>query len=134
MSADEALKALEGREYERALSLLKNELAVRSEGELHALAGLASFQLEDYAAAVQHYTAALQADGQRSDWREMLAVAQANDTAGVNVHVPALHYFDRESCSRLPRCAKARYPRRCRAGRGTATSSACACSWASCWE
>jgi tetratricopeptide (TPR) repeat protein len=95
VSSDKALEALEGREYERALSLLKRELAVGSEGEPHALAGLACFQLEDYAAAVQHYTAALQADGQRDDWREMLAVAQANDTARVNVHVPALHYFDR---------------------------------------
>jgi tetratricopeptide (TPR) repeat protein len=95
VSFDNALEALEGREYERALALLKRELAAGSEGELHALAGLACFQLEDYAAAVQHYTAALQADGQRDDWREMLAVAQANDTAGVNVHVPALHYFDR---------------------------------------
>ena len=95
MSSDKALEALEGREYERALTLLKRELAVRSEGDLHALAGLACFQLQDYAAAVQHYTAALQADGQRDDWRKMLAVAQANDTAGVNVHIPALHYFDR---------------------------------------
>jgi tetratricopeptide (TPR) repeat protein len=95
VSSDKALEALEGREYERALSLLKRDLAVSSEGELHALAGLACFQLEDYAAAVQHYTAALQADRQRDDWREMLAVAQANDTAGVHVHVPALHYFDR---------------------------------------
>ena len=69
--------------------------SARPAGELHALAGLASFQLQDYAAAVQHYTAALQADGQRSDWREMLAIARANDTAGVNVHVPALHYFNR---------------------------------------
>jgi tetratricopeptide (TPR) repeat protein len=103
VSSDEALQALEGREYERALSLLQPELAARPEGELHALAGLASFQLEDYAAAVQHYTAALQTDGQRSDWREMLALAQANDTAGVNVHVPALHYFDRDTLLAPPK-------------------------------
>jgi hypothetical protein len=96
MSSSEALEALERREYERALALLEGDLAARPEGELHALAGLASFQLERYDAAAQHYAAALQADGERSDWREMLAVAQANATAGVNVHVPELHYFDRD--------------------------------------
>ncbi|MDT5130949.1 MAG: hypothetical protein QOE41_260, partial [Mycobacterium sp.] len=97
MSSREALEALERRDYKRALSLLKRDLAARPEGELHALAGLASFQLEHYDAAAQHYTAALQADGKRIDWREMLAVAQANATAGVNVHVPDLHYFDRDA-------------------------------------
>jgi tetratricopeptide (TPR) repeat protein len=97
MSSSEALEALERREYERALALLEGDLAARPEGDLHALAGLASFQLERYDAAAQHYTAALQADGERSDWREMLAVAQANATAGVDEHVPALHYFDRDA-------------------------------------
>ena len=96
MSSSEALEALERREYERALALLEGDLAARPEGELHALAGLASFQLERYDAAAQHYAAALQADGERSDWREMLTVAEANATAGVNVHVPELHYFDRD--------------------------------------
>ena len=97
MASSDALEALERREYEHALSLLERELAAGSDGELHALAGLASFQLERYVAAAQHYTAALQADGERIDWREMLAVAQANATAGVDVHVPALHYFDRKA-------------------------------------
>jgi hypothetical protein len=97
MSSSEALEALDRREYAHALALLEADLAARPEGELHALAGLASFQLERYDAAAQHYTAALQADGERSDWREMLAVAQANATAGVNVHVPELHYFDRDA-------------------------------------
>jgi tetratricopeptide (TPR) repeat protein len=97
MSSSEALEALERREYARALALLERDLAARPDGELHALAGLANFQLERYDAAAQHYTAALQADGLRSDWREMLALAQANDTAGVNVYVPALHYYDRNA-------------------------------------
>jgi tetratricopeptide (TPR) repeat protein len=97
MSSSEALEALERREYARALALLERDLAARPDGELHALAGLANFQLERYDAAAQHYTAALQADGLRSDWREMLALAQANDTDGVNVYVPALHYYDRNA-------------------------------------
>jgi tetratricopeptide (TPR) repeat protein len=110
VSSDEALEALEGREYKRALSLLERELAARPDAELYALAGLASFQLEEYAAAVQHYTAALQADGHRSDWREMLAVAQANDTAAVNVHVPALYYFDRDALLAPPKVGKDALP------------------------
>jgi tetratricopeptide (TPR) repeat protein len=97
MSSDEALRALERREYEHALSVLERELAARPEGELHALAGLANFQLERYDAAVQHYTAALQTNGLHSEWREMLAIAQTNATAGVDEHVPAPHYFDRDA-------------------------------------
>ena len=129
----EALEALERREYERALALLERNLAARPEAELHALAGLANFQLERYDAAAQHYTAALQDDGERGDWREMLAVAQANAAAGVNVHVPELHYFATR-CSRHPFCARAHFRHRRRAGRGTAASRNCASCWAGCWE
>ncbi|MBV9318760.1 MAG: tetratricopeptide repeat protein, partial [Mycobacterium sp.] len=88
MSYDEALEALKRGEYERALALLEAELAVNPSGELHALAGLACFQLERYDAAAQHYEAAIQADSTRTDWHQMLALAQANAIAEVNVHVP----------------------------------------------
>jgi Animal haem peroxidase len=121
MSSSEALEALGRREYERALELLEADLAAGPGGELHALAGLASFQLERYDAAVQHYAAALQADGQRNDWREMLALANANAAAGVHVRVPELHYFDREALlsppadsalpSPLPRPGRSRFKR-----------------------
>ncbi|WP_164478264.1 peroxidase family protein [Mycolicibacterium stellerae] len=90
----EALAALDRREFAQALKLLEDDLAVQPEAELHALAGLANFQLERYEEAARHYTAALQIDGAHSAWRSMLTVAQANATAGVNVHVPALQYFD----------------------------------------
>ncbi len=95
MSSSEALEALARREYERALALLEADLTAGPEGELHALAGLAGFQLERYDVAVQHYAAALQTDGERNDWREMLVLAQANAAAGVNVPVPERRYFDR---------------------------------------
>jgi tetratricopeptide (TPR) repeat protein len=110
MSSDEALGALERREYEHALSLLESELAARPDGELSALAGLACFQLERYDAAAQHYSAALQADGRRRDWREMLAVAQQNAAAGVNEHVPAVHYFDRDTLLAPPSVRKGALP------------------------
>lgn len=118
MSSDEALGALERREYEHALALLELELATRPDGNLHALAGLANFQLERYAAAVRHYTAALQADGPRSDWCEMLAVAQTNATAGVDEHVPALHYFDRDALLAPPSVRAGALPQPLPAGPG----------------
>ncbi len=118
MSSDEVLAALERREYEHALSLLECELAARPESKLHALAGLASFQLERYDAAAQHYTAALQADGGRSDWRDMLAVAQANARAGVDEHVPALHYFDRKALLAPPSVGEGTLPPPLPAGPG----------------
>jgi tetratricopeptide (TPR) repeat protein len=118
VSSSKALEALERREYALALKLLEADLAAEPTGELHALAGLASFQLQNYAAAVQHYTAALLADSQRSDWREMLAVAQANKTAGVDVHVPALHYFDRNELLAPPSLRKGALPPPLPTGRG----------------
>ena len=69
MTSNEVLEALERREYKRALALLEPDLAARPDGELHALAALANFQLEHYDAAAQHYAAALHVDGERSDWR-----------------------------------------------------------------
>ena len=129
MSSDKALEALKSREYRHALSLLKRELATRSDGELHALAGLASFQLEDYAAAVEHYTAALQSDGQRSVWREMLAVAQANaDRRCGRACARTALLRPRRAARASLSAAKTRCPRRCRLGLGTATSRDCASS------
>ena len=48
----------------------------------------------------------------------MLALAQANATAGVDVHVPALHYFDRDALLAPPSVREARCPCRCRRGPG----------------
>ncbi|MDT5075932.1 MAG: hypothetical protein QOJ80_569 [Mycobacterium sp.] len=118
MPSREALEALKLREYERALLLLERELAARPDGELHALTGLANFQLQHYAVAVEHYTAALQTDGHHSDWREMLAIAQANADAGVDEHVPALHYFDSKALLATPVVGKGALPPPLPAGPG----------------
>ena len=120
MSFDGALEALKRREYERALTLLEQELATRpdSDGKLHALAGLANFQLQRYDEAARHYTAALEAGGPRSDWREMLAVAQHNAAAGVDEHVPALQYFDRDALLAPPSVPEGALPPTLPAGPG----------------
>jgi Animal haem peroxidase len=96
MSAREAQEALERRDYRGALALLDGLLAADPDGELHAMAGLANFQLENYEAAAQHFADALRTDDDRGDWREMLAVTEANLAARVDIPVPAHHYFDRD--------------------------------------
>ncbi|BCZ21200.1 peroxidase family protein [Mycobacterium senriense] len=63
-------------------------------GKLRALAGLACFKFELYDAAARQYRAAIQAGGaQVSEWREMLALAEANAIAEIDVCVPKPTYF-----------------------------------------
>jgi hypothetical protein len=95
MSFDEALSAVKQRQYARALALLEADIEKQPDGRLHALAGLACFQLACYGAAARHYDAAFTINNQCNEWREMRDLAQANANAGVNVHVPELRYFDR---------------------------------------
>jgi hypothetical protein len=89
----QAKKALGRRDYVRALALLESALAAGPTAELHALTGLTHFQLEQYGAAAHHYSEALKSGGDQSDWRQMLDLAHANATAGVDVHVPEPEYF-----------------------------------------
>ncbi len=94
--ARRALTAIERRDYEAAISLLEGEPAGAQTTETHALLAQAYFQNELYERAAQHYATALQAVPQNGDWRDMLALAQANAIAGVDVHVPPLKYFERD--------------------------------------
>lgn len=96
MASSEALKALDRRDYREALRLLESELSAGPEPELHALAGLANFQLADYREAARHYALALQTNGGDRGWRQMLDLAKANATARVDIHVPAKEYFERD--------------------------------------
>jgi hypothetical protein len=103
--AARAREALEHRDWREAISLLEAELAeemARSPaaarpGEAQALLAQAYFQTEQYERAAQQYAAAVAAAPAREDWRAMLALAQANATAGIDVHVPPLQYFDRDT-------------------------------------
>jgi hypothetical protein len=119
MSSAEAMEALQRREYAHALALLEDELAKRPDGEVHALAGLACFQLERYDAAARHYQAAIDADGGGlGELRDMLALARANATAEVHVHVPELQYFDRDALLAPPSVCDCDLPRPLRPGPG----------------
>ena len=93
----DALQAIERRDFPHAIKALEAQLATQPRSDVHALLGLAYFQTEQYESAARHYSLALQSEPQRADWRDMLALAQGNATAGVHVHVPDLHYFDRDT-------------------------------------
>ena len=101
----DALRAIERRDFPHAISALQAQLATQPGSDAHALLGLAYFQTEQYEPATRHYSSALQGEPQRTDWREMLALAQANATAGVDVHVPDLRYFDRDALLAPPAVA-----------------------------
>ena len=96
-----ARAAIEHREWREAIGLLEAELAAEQArprpGEAQALLAQAYFQTEQYERAAQQYAAAVAAEPEREDWRGMLALAQANATAGIDVHVPPLQYFDRDT-------------------------------------
>jgi tetratricopeptide (TPR) repeat protein len=126
MSEEEerAREALTQRKYKKALTLLKPLLAgPQANGTLHALAGLAHFKLEQYAAAAEEYDAAIQAggsDSERREWREMSNLSKANHAAKINIEVPKPHYFADDDLLGPPSvrngdlvCPKNRPPRHC---------------------
>lgn len=97
-----ARAAIEHREWRAAIGLLEAELAAENSaapraGEAQALLAQAYFQTEQYERAAQQYEAALAAAPERADWRDMHALASANAIAGIDVHVPPLQYFERET-------------------------------------
>jgi tetratricopeptide (TPR) repeat protein len=102
VASPEAMQALERRDFPGAIGILESELGRQAGGDVHALLALAYFQSEQYEPAVRHYAAALELDPHHADWRDMLAVAQANATAAINVHVPEIYYFDRDALLAAP--------------------------------
>jgi hypothetical protein len=102
MGTAAAVQAIERGDFPVAIEALQAQLAVQPGSEADALLGLAYFQTGQYAHAARHYAAALQAQPQHADWRDMLALSQSNATAGVDVHVPDLRYFDRDALLAAP--------------------------------
>lgn len=99
-----ALQAIEDRRKgaREAIATLEAELAQRPDGAVHASLARAFFQCEDYSLAREHYALALEFEPQHAEWRAMLALAGANATAAVDVHVPDLRYFDRADLLAAP--------------------------------
>ena len=89
--------ALGQRDFAAAISLLEAGLAQQADAEQHALLGSAYFQLAQYDKAAAQYAQALSLGPEHPSWTQMWVMAQANATAGVDVHVPELAYFDRQT-------------------------------------
>ncbi len=102
VASPDAMKALEDRDFPLAIAILESELARQPGADVHALLALAYFQSEQYEPAAKHYAAALKLDPDHADWPDMLALAQANATAAIHVHVPELVYFDRDKLLAAP--------------------------------
>ena len=77
----QALELLEQRNFAEALNLLKQRITQETDGEGHALLAVAYYHLEEYASAVEHYSAALRHDPGNQDWQEMLDKARSNSVA-----------------------------------------------------
>ena len=110
--ARQALLAIEQREFERGIELLGADATTapgaagsRPGAEAQAVLALAHFQLQHYDLAAHYYAAAIaasSADADVGNWRHMLALAQGNFIARVDVHVPDLGYFERDALLAAP--------------------------------
>lgn len=116
-----ASQALARRDFEAGIELLSPAPAPEGAPDAgeppaagaraQALLALAHFQLQHYDLAARGYAQALAAARadtdihatERQDWQDMLALSQANATAGVDVPVPDLAYFDRATLLAPPR-------------------------------
>lgn len=95
--AQRAQVAIAQREWQAAIELLEAVPETRRSADKHALLAQAYFQAELYARAAEQYALALAASPGHDDWREMLALSQANATAHIHEPVPPFAYFSREA-------------------------------------
>ena len=98
----DARQLVEKRRYREAIDLLSARLSEDPDGETHALLAVAHYGLEEYAEAAANYEVALGRNPHNGSWRDMLMQSRANAVAEVNVHVPAVSYFDREMLLAAP--------------------------------
>ncbi len=99
---EKAARWIESGDCRAALGALRKALREDPSGASRALAALACFHLEDYAAAVAHYDAALEREPGRRDWRDARAHARANLASEIARVVPERRFFDRDELLRLP--------------------------------
>ncbi|MEO6398977.1 MAG: hypothetical protein ABIP13_10960, partial [Tepidiformaceae bacterium] len=89
--------AAEAGDFAAAREALEGSVAEDSTGECAALLGLACFQLGDYRAAALNYLAALARRPDHEGWQHMRARAEENAEASINLYVPPVVYYDRET-------------------------------------
>ncbi len=94
----EIIQLIEKSKYQEAIDFLTTKMG----GQPKELLALAYFRKEDYKQAAKHYEEALKEDPENTDLQEMLLLSKANAIAEVNVQVPDLHYFDRDTLLAKP--------------------------------
>ena len=98
----EIVLLIEKRKFGEAIESLSTRLAENYDGELYALVAVAHYGLEEYEAAALNYERALKLDPSRQAWRDMLTQSRANAVAEVNVDVPDVSYFNRDTLLTRP--------------------------------
>jgi hypothetical protein len=93
----EAIALLELGDYDAAADRLRDAVDDDATGECRALLGLAEFHCERYDDAATQFEMALDVDGDRPEWSALLAACRANAEAEVNVPVPDVVHFDRDT-------------------------------------
>lgn len=95
----EAVRLVEAGRHAEALEVLSG-LATPADdpdGEVSALTGAARFHLGHYDEAASAFEEALARNPDHPPWQEMLAQSRANAVAEVNVYVPDISFFERDT-------------------------------------
>jgi Animal haem peroxidase len=112
MSYNDALEALKEEKYNVVIAWFKALPAADRDAKSCALAALAHFKLEKYAAAADLYGQAMTAKGVHdADWQRMKALADTNATAKINVEITKPWYFDRTTLLKPPQVRDGDLPR-----------------------
>jgi hypothetical protein len=90
-----AERLLDEGDTDGAIRLLESA-ATNGSGDADALIGLARFLGEDYSGAAESFDTALAASPDQSEWQHLADLARANAEAEVSVHIPPVHYFDKD--------------------------------------
>jgi len=93
----DVIALLEGGAYDEAADRLQGSTDGDTTGECLSLLGLVDFQRERYCDAAGHFERALELDGDQPDWTAMLAACRANADAEVDVPVPDIVHFERDT-------------------------------------
>ena len=101
-SRSEAALLIEERRYEEAIAALRTTSSGDPDGESHAMIAVAHYNLQEYEEAAANYELALERDPLNRPWQDMLMQSRANTVAEVNVHVPDIAFFDRETLLAKP--------------------------------
>lgn len=97
-----AKELIEQRQFSGALDILIRHVSEGTDGEGHALLALAHYHLQEYSAAAEHYSVALQYDAENKIWQQMLESATSNVVARVDEYIPEISFFERDKLLAKP--------------------------------